>query len=130
MSITVGCALGGIIFVTESVLVGILPPLGGVAQWYPNGVLLLISLAMGIACGLVVHILIGLPKQFILISAICSYGLIDIATGAFVAINMPDDISNQWLLAVFAITLAHVAIFSIGSIAGYVVLGKHLLRAK
>lgn len=88
-SIVVGSALGGITFVTESVLLAILPPfgyaLGRVTPWLPIAVLRLITLGMGIACGLVVCVFRRIPKQFVLVSSICSYGLIVIAIAVWLA---------------------------------------------
>ena len=74
-SIVVGSAAGGIAFLTESALVGILPPLGGVTPWLPNAVLLLIALGIGIACGLLVCVFTRIPKQFVLLSSITTVRL-------------------------------------------------------
>ena len=128
-SIGVGFTAGGITFVVESLLVAILPPLGGVAWWWPNTVLLLIALGVGIACGLVVHVLTRFPQRLVLVSAICSYALIEIAVAVWMAINTPGDISGLWHFMLGAITLAHVVVFSIGSAVGYIALGKHSLRS-
>lgn len=127
-SIVVGSAVGGIAFVTESALVGILPglaPLGRVTPWLPNAVLLLITLGMGIACGLVACVFRRIPKQFVLVSSICSFGLIEIAVTVWLATITPEDVPGSYLILAWASTLAGVALFSIGSVLGYITLRKH-----
>ena len=129
-SIGVGFAVAGIAFVVESLLVAILPPLGGVAWWWPNTVLLLIALGVGIACGLVVHVFTRFPQRFVLVSAICSYAVIDIAIAVWLGVITPEDVvPGLGLFMSVAITLVHVVVFSIGSVVGYIALGKHSLRA-
>ena len=130
-SIGVGFAVAGIAFVVESLLVAILPPLGGVAWWWPNTVLLLVALGVGIACGLVVHVFTRFPQRFVLVSAICSYALIEIAIAVRMSINVSEDVvaPGSWIFMNGAITLVHVVVFSIGSVVGYIALGKHSLRA-
>ena len=129
VSIVVGSALGGIAFLTESALVAILPPLGGVTWWFPNTVLLLIALGMGIACGLVACVFRRIPRQFVLVSSICSYGLIDISIAVWLLTHIPEDFPGSYLTLSWAITLAHFAVFAIGSVVGYITLRKHSLGA-
>ncbi len=119
---------------TESALVGILlPPFGyalrRVTPWLPIAVLLLITLGMGIACGLVACVFTRIPKQFVLVSSICSYGLIEIAIMVWLASIKPENFPGLGLIVTGAFTLAHVALFSIGSVVGYITLRKHSLRA-
>ena len=128
VSIIVGFAVGGIAFVTESLFVAILPPLGGVTWWWPNTVLLLITLGMGIACGLVACVFTRIPRQFVLASSMCSYGLIEIAIMVWLASATPENFPGSGLFIPGVLTLAHVAMFSIGSVVGYVTLRKHSLQ--
>jgi len=123
IAIAGGSAVGGISFMAESALIGILPPLAGLTRWLlwlPNAVLLLVSLGMGMACGFAVHVFTRLPKRLVLASAICSYALIEIATVVYLAANAPEDIAGFRLnSAGIAITLAHIGAFTIGAVAGY-----------
>ena len=134
-SIVVGSAVGGITWMTESALVAILAPFGGALArvtpwpWLPIAALLLITLGMGIACGLVVCVFTRIPKQFVLVSSICSYGLIEIATWVWLATYIPEDFPGSGLIVSGVFALAHVALFSIGSVVGYITLRKHSLRA-
>ena len=128
-SIGVGFAVAGIAFVVESLLVAILPPLGGVAWWWPNTALLLVALGVGIACGLVVHVFTRFPQRLVLVSAMCSYALIEIAIRVWLWwIITPEDVPGLGLFMSVAITLVHVEVFSIGSVVGYIAIGKHSFR--
>ena len=137
ISIVIGSAVGGIAFLIEPVLVAVLPPFTGVRRWWillPNVIWLLITLGMGIACGLVVHVFTRFPKRIVLVSAICSYNIINIAIAVWLTIAvwlaniLPEGVLCSWLISSACVTLADVVAFSIGAIVSYIALGKHLLR--
>lgn len=128
-SIVVGSAVGAITFVAESVLVAMLPPLGGVSTWFPFAVLLLITLGMGIACGLVVHVFTRLPRLCVFVSAVCSRILMDVSIAVWLRINAPAGLPGSWLAMSAAITLANVVAFSAGAAVGFIVLRDYALRA-